>query len=711
MLIEVACSSSDDGSLNPEAGAGDLEQKAALQTPDGGKPPLSTKEKPPQGPEDRAAAEFAAILAQDVRPARIADILKEISAAPHPAGSAANAGLSRYLVQLFQELGYQVEEQHYEVLLPYPVETELEMVEPFAFAAALREPALSGDFDTTESAVHPPFLAYGADAEFQAAVIYANYGRIEDYRELSELGISVKGKIVLVRRGVIDAAAKSGLAESAGALGMVVYADPAEDGFPRGEVAPRGKYRPEGGASRGSTLRLALRAGDPGTPEQPSRARAEHLSYDQMETLCQIPSLSISAADAKPILESMKGPAVPTGWQGALPLTYHLGGKEVLLSLKVKCDYRLRKVTNVVALWPGLERSDERVLVGSHRDAWGHGAIAAGTGTAVMMEVARVLAERARAGSPPKRTLVFASWDASTFGGLGAAEWAEQERATLMAEAVAYIDLGNGVFGNTFRSRGTPSLATALGEVINSLSLGKLSSSTLEFHGAQSPDALAFQGHLCIPILNLEFGGSEGLRGSKYDTFRAAERFVDPGFKNCATLARIAAALVSRLALAPWIPYDFRRSGTAIAVATRQLAKRRPELDLSEFTELSLQIRTAGQRLDRARRTAALKLPPSNTVGALNKRLLAAERLLGLEGGNPLRPWYRHLLTAPDPDRSPAVELFPSLEDALRAADQDGAQREATRITTALRRFATHLEALALSFEGLVAPTKSSDDS
>ena len=636
--------------------------------------------------------------------------LKELTQSPHVAGSKRNQELKHYLRNRLEGYGCQVEIFDYDVLLPYPREVQVEMVAPFAFSAELREQPVLVDLDTRSESI-TPYNAYSPDCDITAPVVYANYARREDFATLKSLGISLQGAIVIARYGHVFRGSKTALAEEYGAAALLLYSDPADDGYARGDVYPKGRFRPATAVERGSILRIFDYPGDPGTPGRASLPGTEQLTFDKMDSLPNLPTTCLSQADARPILENLGGAAVPRDWQGALPFTYHLGGRAtVRVHLKLLMDYSLRRISNVVATIPGFRNSDEVVLVGNHRDAWVHGAIDPGSGTAVLLEAARVLAASKQEGRGLDRTLKFAFWDAEEFGMIGSTEWGEQFAQQLTQEVVTYVNVDAAVSGPDLRIAGVPSLKSFTTNLTRSLpgqATGTTRFDELTQGAKEMPygtlgsgsDYTVFLEHLGIPCLDFSSNGSNGVYHSGFDTYVFMKRLGDPGFKEHGRMAQLLVTLLARLGRCEILPFDFARYEDSLMKSKQKMEAEHPQLDLAEIAELATKIGTIGRKINELRSVVDSKNLALETRILINKQMLAVEKALLIETGIPGRPWYRHVLFAPHPDKGYGSEDFPTINDPLRRDDRHGAQSGATILALRLREFGTRLEALEQTLE------------
>src|SRR6185503_12468614 len=504
--------------------------------------------------------------------------------------------------------GYETRIEEYEVLFPTPRDRAVEMIAPSRFVARLEEPAIAGDRTSGQKAEQlPTYNAYSADGDVTGELVYVNYGVPADYEELALRGIDVKGKIVITRYGGSWRGIKPKVAAEHGAIGCLIFSDPAGDGYAQGDPYPRGGWRPDEGVQRGSVMDLPVHSGDPLTPGVASTREAKRLALSEVATLTRIPVLPISAADARPLLAALRGPMAPEGWRGALPLPYRLGPGPARVRLKAIFDWKRVPAYDVIAVLRGAEHPDEWVVRGNHHDAWVNGAADPVSGMVALLEEARAVGELARGGFRPRRTLVYAGWDGEEQGLLGSTEWEEAHLGELSAKAVAYINTDSNARG--FLSvGGSQALETfvnqALADVRHPLkdvgvlkrarARALLSGSAESRKEAREKPALAidplgsgsdytpFLQHAGVASLNLGFGDEEeyGQYHSIYDSFDHYTRFMDPDFSYGVALARAAGRLTLRLAQADVMPVDFGPLVAALetyAREVRELADRKRE--------------------------------------------------------------------------------------------------------------------------------------
>ena len=540
-------------------------------------------------------------------PERIRESMRRLSSRPHHVGSLQGKENAEWMLARFQEWGFDAKIETFDVLFPTPKERLLEMLEPEPFRAKLEEPAVPEDPTSNQKEEQlPSYNAYSIDGDVTAPLVYVNYGTPADYEKLAELGISVEGKIAIARYGESWRGIKPKLAAEHGAIGCLIYSDPKDDGYYEGETFPRGAYRPKDGVQRGSVADMPLFPGDPATPGYGSVPGAKRLPLSEMKTLTKIPVLPISYADAEPMLRHLEGPVAPAAWRGALPITYRLGPGASRVHLRVKFNWDVKPIRDVVATLQGSEFPDQWVIRGNHHDAWVNGASDPVSGLSSMLEEARVLGVLAREGWKPKRTIVYCAWDGEEPGLLGSTEWVETHSEELRSKAVAYVNTDNNVRGY-LKPSATHTLQLFLHAVADSvedpethLSLARRlqlrdiwnagpGSDTSGRLNAAKPrsrkdtpvhplgsgsDYTAFLDHLGIAAMDLRFedeDASDGVYHSIYDDFFWVSRFSDPGFAYEKALADTAGLVVLRLSGADLLPFDFIDSVEAISEYSKEL--------------------------------------------------------------------------------------------------------------------------------------------
>lgn len=519
--------------------------------------------------------------------------MKNMSSAPNHVGSPHNKANAEYMLGLFKSWGWDARIETFSVLYPTPISTTVEMITPEIIKLGGQEPLIPGSGATSYAGALVPYLAYQGDGDVTADLVYLNYGAPDDYEALARRGIDVRGKIVITRYGGgVHRGLKPQLAQEHGAVGCIIYSDPAEDGYAVGEMYPKGGARPPHGVQRGS-VSAAGYPGDPLTPGVGATAGAKRLTHAEGVPL-KIPTLPMSYGDASKLLAKLGGPVVPSGWQGALPFTYHVGGKgDVKVHLAVKSKWAMTDIHDVVAVMKGSVFPDEWVVRGNHRDGWGMAAVDPLSGSVAMMSEMKAIGLLVKQGWRPKRTLVYGSWDAEEAGLIGSTEWAEAHADELKAKALIYINtdatargflyaggshnlqhLLNGVAADvTDPETGVSVLRRAQAEtlVTDYETKGRYRNPpavTAARKGADMPliplgsgsDYSAFLQHLGLPSLDLGFGFEIPFGGtyhSLYDDYQNLTTYNDPGMAYSATLAKIAGRLALRMADAETPPLRF----------------------------------------------------------------------------------------------------------------------------------------------------------
>ena len=355
--------------------------------------------------------------------------LRILTQAPHIAGSPEDKATAEYVASKFRDAGLDTEIVEYRVWFNYPLEISVDVTAPdnVKMHGPTRE-HVDGDPYQDDTRVVMPYNGMSPSGDVEAELVYANYGSPEDFQKLEQNKIDVRGKIVLVRYGQNFRGVKAFVAQEHGAAGVIIYSDPADDGWRRGDKYPKGPWRPDTGVQRGSVGYMFEFAGDPTTPgiaSVPSLPDSKRIAHDKSAQMPKVPTTPLSYADAWPILEHLGGPESPRDWQGALPFTYHMGPGPVKVKMHLKQDYEFRIIWDVIGRVRGNESPDDWVVAGNHRDAWVYGAVDPNSGTAAMLEAVHGLGELLKSGWKPKRTIVFGSWDAEEMGLMGSTEWGE----------------------------------------------------------------------------------------------------------------------------------------------------------------------------------------------------------------------------------------------------------------------------------------------
>jgi len=537
------------------------------------------------------------------------DWLKRLSSEPNQVGSPHDKANAEWMLAQFKEWGWDARIERFDVLYPTPKQELVELVAPTKFKATLHEPPVRGDRTSTLPGALPPYNVYGADGDVTGDLVYVNYGMPDDYKELARLGVSVKGKIVIVRYGGGWRGLKPELAHEHGAIGCLIYSDPRDDGYFHADPYPKGASRPPEGVQRGSVAKMQIYPGDPTTPGYGSVPGAKHLAVKDAKTVLKIPVLPISYADATPLLKALGGRVAPESWRGALPFTYHVGAGPAKVHMIVKSNWDLKPVYDVIAKLQGSSDAEQWVVRGNHHDGWVFGAFDPLAGTIAEMGEAKALGTLYRQGWRPKRTIVYASWDGEEPGLLGSTEWAETHAKELQQKAVLYLNSDTNGRGVLFAG-GSHSLQYLVNRVAADVTdpetkatVQRRQRAFIEVHAAEknaspmiketaklaanggdipiSPlgsgsDYSAFLEHLGIATLDIGFGGEAdqgGVYHSRYDSFDHFIRFGDPTFEYGVALAKVAGRIVMRTADAEVLPMRFGDFSATVDRYLNQLHK------------------------------------------------------------------------------------------------------------------------------------------
>lgn len=713
-----------------------------------------------------AAEQFALELRFDalLDPTRQRDWMELLTDRPFWTGSPYNREMADWLADRFRAWGFQVELERFDVLYPTPRTRVLEMVSPTRYVAELREPTLEEDRTSgIETDRLPTYNAYSADGDVTGELVYVNYGIPDDYEELERRGVDVAGKIVIARYGGSWRGIKPKVAAEHGAIGAIIYSDPSDDGYGAGDVYPNGPYRMEHGVQRGSVLDMPQYPGDPLTPGYGATPDAERLDPADAPTIMKIPVLPISYADALPLLSALGGEVAPASWRGGLPITYHTGPGPATVRLHVEFNWDLAPAYNVIARLPGSEFPDEWVIRGNHRDGWAMGAADPISGLVTLMAEARAVGELARSGWRPKRTIVYAAWDAEEPGLLGSTEWAEQHRDELHDKATLYINSdGNGRgFLNMGGSHGLERFMTQIARDVTDPETGVSVEDRRRARSAvggnetastradlplsplgSGSDYTPFLQHLGIATLNLGFGGESGGGSyhSQFDSFDHFTRFIDPDFEYGITLSKVAGRATLRFAQAEILPFRFSGlSGTvatyldevkALADQLRERTERendmvrdglyvlaadptrtyvppsaKEEVPFFNFAPLEnavAALQEAAEAFD-GQSTARVLSMTSAQIEEVNRRLMAIEHLLTDERGLPKRPWFRHLIYAPGYYTGYGVKTLPGVREAIEEREFGIVDEQIERAAAAIDRVQRALAELTRELERPIA--------
>ncbi|HYE02168.1 MAG TPA: M28 family peptidase, partial [Phycisphaerales bacterium] len=650
------------------------------------------------------------------------------------AGTAGDLRTAAEISDAFKSMGLSVEQHEIWVHLCRPVAAELELIETGAGDAAtptrtslpIHEAIIPQDRYSAADGLSFGWNAYSGSGDVTAPVVYANYGTKADFARLAELGVDVRGRIVLARYGGNYRGYKAKFAEQAGAVGLIIYTDPADSGYCKGLVYPEGGYANDTCIQRGSVLTLGY-AGDPLTPGMEATRDADRLAPESVD-LPRIPVQPVGWGAAQQILAKLRGPAVPEGWQGGLPFTYRLTGGEDAAAprvrMRVEQERFLARTFNVVATLPGTTEPERLVILGAHHDAWGFGASDPLAGTVCVLEIARGFAEAARAGLRPRRTLVFAAWGAEEFGIIGSTEWVEARRRQLTDDAVAYINLDMAAMGPDFGASASPSLRRAIREAAGAVPQARnpdrtvLRAWTERTAGAPSAegppigdigggsDHVAFLCHAGVASAGLGAGGAKGTSyHSVYDNLEWYWKVVGHDYEPALMVVRVAGTLAAGLAGDPIVPLD--PAGTAEDFVTKleALEARCAAAPALARADLAALLESARAHRDRARALARRWRERADAgdidepaAASASAALMALDRAWLDEAGLPGRPWYKNLYAATDEDSGYASWVLPLLVRAVERGDPGEFAEAIERTRGALER----AEAQVARLEALV---------
>lgn len=686
---------------------------------------------------------------------------KRLSARPHHLGSAYNKENADFIAAQFRSWGYDTKLEEFQVLFPTPKTRVVEMTAPEKFTMRLQEPEVAGDATSGQQSEQlPSYNAYSIDGDVTGPLVYVNYGVPADYEELERQGIDVKGKIVIARYGGSWRGIKPKVAAEHGAIGCMIYSDPRNDGYYQGDVYPKGAYRNENGVQRGSVMDMPLYPGDPLTKGIGATKDAKRVDLKNAATLTKIPVLPISYADALPLLKNLDGAVVPESWRGSLPITYHFGGKTPTVRMKLEFNWDIKPIYNVIAKMTGSERPDQWIIRGNHRDAWVNGADDPLSGMVALMEEARAVSELVKTGWRPKRTIIYAGWDAEEQGLIGSTEWVETHAEELSRNAAVYINTdsnGRGFLG----MGGSHTLEKFINEVGKDIPDPQTKMSVWERTRANqivnggaaarketmeradlriSPlgsgsDYTPFLQHLGIASLNIGFGGEDGGGSyhSIYDSFDHFQRFADPGNVYGVALAKVCGHATLRLANADTLPFEFTNFAETVNVYASEVTRLADAM--REETKAMNQIISNGMlkavqdpketyvmpaakenvpflnfaplqnsvaRLTESARAfqVASRGKPINPgkQAELDRLLYLSERTLTRDQGLPRRDWFRHQIYAPGFYTGYGVKTLPGIREAIEQRNWTEAEEQIRLAAATIEKFAAEIDEAAKLF-------------
>ena len=645
--------------------------------------------------------------------------LKTLTAEPHIASSPEDHKTAEYVAEKFRAAGLDTEIVPYRVLMNQPKVVKVEAFDADGkqLMSGPTPEHVEGDTFDKDPRVVMPFNGSSGSGDVTGEVIYANYGRLEDYDELAKQHIDLHGKIVMVRYGANFRGVKVYIAEQRGAIGVLIYSDPQDDGYFKGDPYPLGPWRPETGVQRGSVQYLFKYPGDPETPGIPSLPDLPDSARINPEgNQPHIISIPLSYHDAEPILKAMKGPGVPQSWQGALPFRYHIGPGGVRVHLVSQQDYQRRTIWDVVGRIKGSEAPDDWVVVGNHRDAWVYGAVDPNSGTASMLEAVHGLGALLKEGWKPKRSIIFCSWDAEEEGLIGSTEWVEQH-AKQLNNAVAYFNVDVAVSGPDFSASAVPSLKNFMRDIAKSVPspLGDTvyqewranRHGTNEHRASNAPptpgeevhvsdlgsgsDFTPFLQHIGVPSTDIGSGGPYGVYHSVFDNYAWFVMNADPHFVYLQQMARVLGLEAVRMADTDVLPYDYEEYAREVK-AYIEAAKRKAGDDGLTGLDFRPALAVATHLATAAAHAHQLQLHPPADIAQFNASLRAAETALLSPAGLPNRPWYKHTIYAPGEYTGYAAVVIPGVNEAIEAKDTSRASAQLMVLAQCLERAAQTLE-------------------
>lgn len=687
------------------------------------------------------------------------DWMRRLSARPHHVGSPYGKENAEFMLSLFKSWGFDAQIERFDVLFPTPKTRVLELLAPEKFTAKLDEPALKEDATSGQKNEQlPTYNAFSIDGDVTAPLVYVNYGVPRDYEELEKRGIDVKGKIVIARYGGSWRGIKPKVAAEHGAVGCLIYSDPRDDGYFQGDVYPKGAWRNEFGAQRGSVADMPVFPGDVLTPGIGATKDAKRLDRKDAPTITKIPVMPISYSDALPLLRNLNGAVVPAEWRGALPITYHFGGGEnTKVHLKLEFNWDIKPAYNVIAKMPGAESPAEWIIRGNHHDAWVNGADDPISGMVALLEEARAVSELAKTGWRPRRTIVYAAWDAEEPGLIGSTEWVETHAEELKNKAAVYINTDSngrgflGIGGSHTLEKFINEVAKSVPDPQTKMTVWDRRRASLIVDGSANTrnetlnrsdlrisalgsgsDYTPFLQHLGIASLNIGFGGEDGGGSyhSVYDSFDHFTRFGDPNFDYGIALAKVCGHATLRLANADRLPFEFTNFADTVSVYLREVTTLTDTM--REETRLMNQALSSGmwqavqdptEKIIAPKQKDAVPYlnfaPLQNALARLQESaknfqaassgkpispaeqkkldalLMKTERALTDPNGLPRRSWFKHQIYAPGFYTGYGVKTLPAVREAIEQRDWKEAAEQIEVVSRTIENFAAEIDKAA----------------
>ncbi len=641
--------------------------------------------------------------------------LMELTKAPHIAGTPENEAVAAYMSKVMEEAGMKVKSHPYDVYLPNdPGESLIQVISPVVMTLSQQEGPIDGDAFSTDLRLHKGFNAFSGSGDVTAEVVYANFGTKADFEKLKEMGIDLKGKVVIARYGGNFRGYKAKFAEEAGAAALIIYTDPKDSGSGRGAVYPDGPFFNETTIQRGSLLTLDY-TGDPLTPFEPALPLDGEKQVKRLDpkevAFHTIPVSPIGYGAAEEILSRMKGTNAPENWQGGLPFEYKItGGSDLKVRVKVDQKPEFIRANNIVGTFQGSTYPDEWIILGSHYDAWSFGATDPNSGTAMLLTLAEAIGELVKEGKAPARSILIGHWDAEEQGVIGSTEWVEHYQKELAAKAVTYMNFDAGVSGRNFGISAAPTLKNLIIEAAKEVQYPDSSKTVYQVWAGKNTeprignlgggsDHIAFYMHVGIPSLSGGTGGPTAYH-SNYDNFNYYSKFVDPSFKMGGTVAQVIGVLALRMANAAVIPYDVPRYAQDLRIhfdnAVKNVRTIAPDFNSFDQVDAAIQkLETSSAAYDQALNAAleANKLT-AQSIEKLNDGLLTLEKSWIDPKGMYYGSWYRSLYVSTDPFSGYASWILPGIQFEVETKSTDRLEEWDTRYANAILDLSAKVEKL-----------------
>ncbi|XP_078616615.1 N-acetylated-alpha-linked acidic dipeptidase 2-like isoform X6 [Branchiostoma floridae x Branchiostoma japonicum] len=663
-------------------------------------------------------------LMLNMRAENIESNLRWLTNQSHVGGSDESYNMARTIRQKLKDFGFDATQlKRYKVLLSYPDRSKPNTVS-----------FVEGDntlFHTTgqqysDPSLLQPYNAYSPNGTVEGKLVYANYGRMEDFKRLVDKGINCTGRIVIMRYGKIYRGDKVEHAAAAGAIGVVLYSDPADYAIHgSNDTYNVSWWLPRDGVQTGD-IRAGM--GDPLTPMYPAIDNVARLNESDAN-LPTIPSQPISYKDAEQFLNMLDGQIAPIDWKGGIKNVEYRLDQTDNNDRKMKLEVNNKRVTksiyNVIGTIRGAVEPDRYVIVGNHRDAWTYGAIDPSSGTACFLELARALGQMVQSGWRPRRTIILASWGAEEFGTIGSTEWVEENINELTEKAVAYLNIDAAVNGNqTLWVGASPHLSQVIQEAAKQVpcphhkgmsvyqqwakSLPEEprksdSPPKLDILAGTGSDFAAFVLFAGISSIDLQYTYDQNLNvpfypvyHTQYETFDYMKRFIDPDFSVHLGTVRVLGETALRLADSFVLPMNCSLYADALSKYVSDLETHYRKRNLHDNLFLGY-LKHAVSQFSQASETMQEVIATADRTNPLlirshNDKLMQMERHMLNPSGLPGRPQYRHLVFAPSQHDSYSGATFPGVVDAIEEGDWVAAHQQLSIITVTIESAAKNMD-------------------